>query len=76
MSNFKGPYLRVQTPVTIDGKIPKIVNGTPVYKESHLALGAKKIMEKRNKRLPEHLRHIIEVVDDTLVYQPKTRKSK
>lgn len=64
MSNFKGAYLRVQTPVTTDGNVLKYVNGAPVYKESHLSIKAKRIMESRNKRLPDHLKHIIEEVDN------------
>lgn len=71
MSNFKGDYLRVLTPITTNGTVPAIgLDGRPMYKESHLDLRAQKHLEKKNKRLPVHLRHIIERVSAG-VYKPQ-----
>lgn len=60
--SFDGPYLRVLTPETIDGINLRMVNERIVYKESHLPLSAKKHLERKNNKLPTHLRHKIEVV--------------
>jgi hypothetical protein len=63
MSYFKGDYLRVLSPVTIDGMTPKIgADGKVEYKEDHLPVTAQKILEKKNLKLPVHLRKKIEVV--------------
>lgn len=70
MSHFQGSYLRVRTPKTIDGLIPKMgYDNRPLYKESHLPLSARKHLERKNKKLPKHLQHIIEVVDPLPVQQ-------
>lgn len=63
MSNFKGDYLRVSTPVTTNGMVPKMVNGNVVYKESHLPVTALKHINKRNDKLPGHLKMKIERVE-------------
>lgn len=56
-------FLRVKTPVTTDGTNTKIVDGRAVYKETHLPISAKKHLLLENANLPNHLHHIIEVVD-------------
>lgn len=62
MSNFQGEYLRIRTPVTIDGKNIKYdLEGKVIYKETHLPLTARKSMEMENLKLPTHLRHKIEL---------------
>lgn len=71
MSYFKGEYLRVKSPVTTNGITPKMVNGQMVYKEDHLPVTARKILEKKNLKLPEHLRKIIEHVP---AYRPENDK--
>lgn len=63
MSYFKGDYLRVLSPVTIDGLTPKMDSeGKMIYKEDHLPVTAQKILEKKNLKLPQHLRKKIELV--------------
>lgn len=59
---FKGDYLRVLTPETIDGVNLKYRNNRPVYKEAHLPLSARKHIERKNAKLPEQLRKKIELV--------------
>lgn len=70
MSHFKGNYLRVLSPVTSDGQIPVMQNGQAKYKESHMAYGAAKYLESINKKLPAHLKHIVEKVDQQSRVQP------
>ena len=63
MSHFKGPYLRVLTPRTTDGKSLKYDENLQVmYKESHFELSARASLEKENLVRPVQLRHIIEDV--------------
>jgi len=63
MSHFKGPYLRVLTPRTTDGKSLKYDSNLQViYKESHFELSARTALEKENLVRPIQLRHIIETV--------------
>lgn len=59
---FKSSYLRVVTPVTEDGNRPKLFNGQQVYKETALPLSAKKHLDEQNRKLPAHLKKIIEIV--------------
>jgi hypothetical protein len=65
-SNFKGPYLRVTTPVTTNGLLQLVVNGVAQYEETFLPLTAKKELEKKNRHLERtgtpHLMAKIEVV--------------
>lgn len=64
MSNFSGSYLRVLTPKTQNGVIPlQGPDGRVVYKESHLPLTARKYLDRKNKKLPQYLKHIITEVD-------------
>lgn len=62
---FDGKYLKVLSPVTWDGMVPKVDEETGVaeYKESHHPLSAKKFLEEQNESLPRHLRKKIVVVD-------------
>lgn len=72
MSLFKGEYLRVLSPVTTDGTTPKIGHdGRMIYKEDHLPVTALKMLEKKNLKLPEHLRKKIELVPG---YRPQPAK--
>jgi hypothetical protein len=74
MSYFKGDYLRVLSPVTTNGVMPKIgPDGRIQYKEDHLPVSARKILERKNMKLPEQLRKKIELVQ---AYQPKPQKAK
>lgn len=59
---FDGPYLRVLTPETTDGINLLYVNDKKVYRESHLPLSAQKHLERKNMKLPDQLKHKIEVV--------------
>lgn len=72
---FNSSYLRVVTPVTEDGNRPKLFNGQQVYKETALPLSAKKHLEEQNRKLPAHLKKIIEVVssdEDRLIVTKQT----
>lgn len=63
MSLFKGDYLRVLSPVTSDGMVPVMDHdGKVKYREDHLPVTAKKMLEKKNLKLPQHLRKKIELV--------------
>lgn len=77
---FTGPYLRITTPRTTNGIIPKLQNGQQVFKETFLPLSAKKQIEKKNARLIKrgfkHLVSTIEVVGDGPEPVVKGRKSK
>lgn len=59
---FNEDYLRVLTPVTVNGIVPFMVNGVPQYKESMLPITAKRYLEQKNAKRPEHLKHIIDVI--------------
>ena len=81
MSLFKGKYLRVLTPRTVDGNIHLLVDDKVQYKETHLPFSALKSLEKENAKRASHLKHKIEVVDDSASAEPeneatsaKTRK--
>ncbi len=63
MSNFQGDYLRVKTPVTVDGnQIEHTPDGRIKYNEQHAPLESKRFFEQENKRLPNQLKHILEEV--------------
>lgn len=73
MSNFSGNYLRVLTPKTIDGNVPKTgPDGRVLYKESHLPMSALKHLERKNLKRPNHLKHVINVVDVTSINEIET----
>lgn len=57
-------YLRVKTPQTTDGQTLKIENERVVYKITELPMSAKKHLEIENTTLPNHLKHILEEVDE------------
>lgn len=63
---FTGPYLRVTTPKTTNGIIPKLHNGQQEVSETFLPLSARKALEAKNRRLEKngfrHLMMEIEVV--------------
>lgn len=64
---FKGTYLRVLKPRTTNGVNVKIGDdGRMEYKEVHLPLTAKKNLEIRNAKKPDHLKMKIEVVGGEL----------
>lgn len=66
MSQFKGDYLRVQTPITSDGVSPVVENDRIKYREDHLPITARKMLEQKNGRLPTGLRKKIELVSNTV----------
>lgn len=51
---FKGNYLRVLTPRTTNGVVPKLINGEQQWKETFLPITAKKQIEKKNNRLKKN----------------------
>ena len=73
MSYFEGPYLRVLTPVTSNGtNLVYRADGSVQYKEQHMPLSSRKNLEAKNRSLPEHLRHKIEIVDYQFTPQIQT----
>lgn len=81
---FTGPYLRVTTPKTTNGIIPKMTNGQQEVSETFLPLTARKQLESKNRRLQKngfhHLVAEIEVVGDapntSVTPEPVKRKTK
>lgn len=69
---LKGSYLRVLTPITSDGISPVTENDKIKYREDHLPLTAKKMLEAKNAKLSPHLRKKIEEVNE--YSQPKYTK--
>jgi hypothetical protein len=65
VGNHQGDYLRVLTPITSDGISPVVENDRIKYREDHLPLTAKKMLEAKNEKLPTGLRKKIEVVSAT-----------
>lgn len=64
------PHIRVYRPVTSDGINPVIgTDGRPVQKIVHLPLTAKQFIEKKNLKLPQHLKVRIEEIPG-MVHQP------
>lgn len=63
---FKGPYLRVKTPITTNGISPLTDGGAIKYREDHLPLSAKKALEAKNAKRQPHLKMIIEEVNDAV----------
>lgn len=63
---FKGDYLRVQTPITSDGVSPVVENDRIKYREDHLPLSARKMLESKNAKLPSGLRKKIEIVSNNV----------
>lgn len=63
MQFFKEGYLRVITPLTIDGVRPRYdQQGRVMTKETELPLSAKKHLERQNQNLPDYLKKKIEVI--------------
>jgi hypothetical protein len=63
MTFFTEDHLRVQKPITSNGINPVVgSDGKIAYKTVFLPITAKKFLEKKNAKLPEHLRTKIEVV--------------
>jgi len=61
---MQGSYLRVLTPRTTNGSNLEIgPDGRVVYKEAHLPLSAKSKIEQYNRKLAQHLKKVIEVVN-------------
>jgi hypothetical protein len=64
------PHLRVHRPVTSDGINPVIgTDGRPVQKIVHLPLTARQFIERKNTKLPQHLKVKIEEMPG-MVHQP------
>lgn len=61
---IKGSYLRVLSPLTTDGISPVVLNDRIQYREDHLPLTAKKMLDAKNEKLPTGLKKKIEVVSD------------
>lgn len=76
MSFFKGNYLRVLTPQTIDGiNLAYDKQNRPILKETHLPVTALKHLERKNEKLPIQLRKKIELVDvESFVERPAPAK--
>lgn len=93
MNNLKHPitgapqYLEVHVPQTTNGTLLAYAsNQQPIYKRVPLPISAKKRLEQRNARLPEHLRLRINVktnqepipnrVETTTITEPENPKNK
>jgi hypothetical protein len=64
MKFIKEQHLRVKTPITTDGLTLAYDSfQRPKYSITHLPITAKAALEKANKRLPNHLKKIIEIID-------------
>lgn len=83
---FKSGYLKVLTPVTTNGRDPVMTTeGKIKYRESHMHPLAQKRMIAKNAKLPNHLKHIIELVKEepeplkqepVMTVKPETKKAK
>lgn len=62
-------HLLVKKPITSNGVNPVMEGGKIIYRESIVQLTARKDLEKINSKLPDHLKMIIEVVED----EPKAK---
>lgn len=63
MQFFTEGYLRVISPMTIDGSHPRFdERGQIMYKETELPLTAKRHLDRQNRNLPDHLKKKIEVI--------------
>lgn len=72
MAYFPGPHLKITTPQTFDGmNLAHDSSGNVITKVTFLPLSAKKAFEKKNLKLPQHLRHKIEEMGG---YQPAPAK--
>lgn len=61
---MQGSYLRVLTPRTTNGtNLLMGQDGRAIYKEAHLPMSAKHKLELYNRKTPNHLKKIIEVVE-------------
>jgi hypothetical protein len=74
---FKGGTIRVLTPVTEDGNRPKLdAGGQRIWKEEYFPATAQRAFERRNNRLPDHLKKKIEPVSNgDIQEQPATTVS-
>lgn len=69
--NFNADYIRVEKPVTKDGRTLMYDDQRrPIFKSIDLPISAKKELEKRNEKLPEELRLKITVMKDEAVKRP------
>lgn len=58
--------LKVLTPVTVNGNtLAYDADKNPIYRESIVELAAKKDFEALNAKLPEHLKHKLEIINLT-----------
>lgn len=64
------PQILLNVPITTDGTTPFMINGQAQYKEVIAEAASRSTFEKKNEKLPEHLR--IKISD----YTPKTEKEK
>lgn len=73
---FTGPHLRVTTPLTTNGMIPKIEMGEQQFKTDFFPLSARKAFEgKRNRLIKNGFKHLapeIEVVGEE-ISKPKKK---
>jgi hypothetical protein len=73
MKFIKERHLRVKTPITVDGLVLAYDSfQRPRYSITHLPITAKVHLEKANRKLPVHLKKIIEVIDPIESPEPVT----
>jgi len=70
------PHIRVSRPVTSNGINPVTdPEGRILVKTIHLPATAKRVLEEKNKKLPQHLKVKIEDIPG-MVYQPAVDQEK
>ncbi len=63
------PQILLKVPITTDGTTPYMVNGVAQYKDVIAEAGIRSRFEKKNEKLPEHLR--IKISDYTPTAEEK-----
>jgi hypothetical protein len=71
MKFIREKHIRVKTPITVDGlTLAYDAFSRPKYSVTHLPLTAKIYLEKANKKLPPHLKKVIEIIDPIETPEP------
>jgi len=70
------PQILLKVPITTDGTTPFISSGRAQYKEVIVEATARSIFEKKNEKLPEHLKVIISDYTPLTVEEEKILETK
>lgn len=75
MSSFlQQQHIVVSTVLTTDGISPVVIDDVIQYKETHLPLTAKKMLDKKNEKLPDSLKMKIKIVEGEAPGTPQEKK--